>query len=343
MNDLSSKKVLVTGAGSFVGLHAVLQLIQQGYNVRGTVRTASHAQHVKEALSRHTAIEKLELVLADLLKDEGWSDAVDGCEYVLHVASPFPTEQPKDENELIVPAREGTLRVLHAAHDARVKRVILVSSVAAVAGGHVGENRTFDHTDWSNIEKSGAYEKSKTLAERAAWDFINSPENINKMELSSVNPSNVFGPVLDNHYHTSTEWYRTLLRAEIPGVARTQINFVDVRDVVDVLLSAMILPQASANRFILNGASISIPEFAEILHRNFASLGYRVPTRVMPDFLVRFFSIFIPKTRYVAKTLGWKYDLSTEHTHSKLNWQPRPYQQTIVDMANSLIEMDMLK
>ena len=343
MNDLSSKKVLVTGAGGFVGLHTILQLLQQGYNVRGTVRTESHAQRVKEMLSKYTAIDKLEFVLADLLKDEGWRNTVDGCEYVLHVASPFPAEQPKDENELILPAREGTLRILRAAHDAKVKRVVLVSSFAAVAGGHIGKNRTFDHTDWSSLEKSSAYDKSKTLAERAAWDFINSPDNIHKMELSSVNPTNIFGPVLDNHHHTSTEWYRTLLRAEVPGVARTQINLVDVRDVVAAMLSAMILPQASGNRFILNGASIPIPEFAEILHRNFASRGFRVPTRVMPDFLVRFISIFMPKTRYVARSLGWKYEVSTEYTRSTLNWQSRPYEQTIVDMANSLIDMDMLK
>lgn len=339
----SSTKVLVTGVGGFVGLHAAYLLLQQGYNVRGTVRTRSHAQHVKEALSKYTSTDNLELVLADLLKDEGWSEALDGCQYVLHVASPYPVEQPKDENELIIPARDGTLRVLRTAHDAQVKRVVLVSSLAAVMGGRVGENRTFDHTDWTNVEKASPYDKSKTLAERAAWDFIKGEQNSNKMEMASVNPSNVFGPVLDDHYHTSIEWYRTLLRAEVPGVARGQINFVDVRDVADALLSAMTLPQASGNRYILNGVSISIPEFAEILHRNFASLGYHVPTRVMPDFLVGLVALFIPKTQYVARSLDWKYDISIEHTKSTLHWQPRPSERSIVDMAMSLIAKDMLK
>jgi len=338
----SSTKVLVTGVGGFVGLHTVLQLLRQGYNVRGTVRTESHANHVKEALTKYTSTDKLELSLADLLKDDGWNEAVGGCQYVLHVASPFPVEAPKDENELIIPARDGTLRILRAAHDAKVKRVVLVSSVAAVTGGHIGENRTFDHTDWTNVEKSAAYEKSKTLAERAAWEFIRSDKNKHKMEMASVNPSNVFGPVLDDHYHTSIEWCRTLLRAEVPGVARTQINFVDVRDVADMLLAAMTMPEASGERFILNGASISLVEFAAILNRNFSGLGYRIPTRIMPDFLIRLVALFIPKTQYVAKSLGWKYNLSIEHTKSLLRWQPRPYEKSVVDMANSLIDMKMI-
>ena len=292
---------------------------------------------------KYTSTDKLDMVIADLMKDQGWSEAVRGCDFVLHLASPYPAENPKVENELIAPARDGTLRVLRAAHAEGVKRVVLASSFAAVAGGHLGENRTFDNSDWTDIEKSrNTYEKSKTIAERSAWDFINGPENGKKMELASVNPTNVFGPVLDNHHHTSTEWFTTILQAEVPGMARTQINFVDVHDVVDVLIKAMTLPEANGGRFIVNGASISLPEFADILHKNFASLGYRVPNRVIPDLLVRFFALFIPKTRYVADTLGWKYDISTEYTRSTLDWQPRPYEQTVIDMAQSLIDNGMV-
>ena len=339
----SSTRILVTGAGGFISLHTILKLLQLGYKVRGTVRTESHGRHVVEVMSKHTSTDKLEMVVADLMKDEGWSEAIHGCDYVLHLASPFPAENPKDENELIAPARDGTLRVLRAAHAEGVKRVVLASSVAAVAGGHTGENRTFDQSDWTDLEKNiSAYEKSKTIAEHSAWDFINGSGNSKKMEMASVNPTNVFGPVLDNHHHTSTEWFTTLMQAEVPGVARTQINFVDVRDVVDALVKAMTLPEASGGRFIVNGASIPLPEFANILHKNFTSLGYRVPTRVIPDPLVRLFSLFIPKTRYVAASLGWKYDLSTEHTRSILNWQPRPYEQTIIEMGKSLIEMNMV-
>jgi len=339
----SSTRVLVTGAGSFVGLHTLLQLLQLGYKVRGTVRTESHADHVKEVLAKQTVTENLELVLADLTKDEGWHEAVRDCDFVLHVASPYPAENPKDEDDLFIPARNGTLRVLRAAQDEKVKRVVLVSSIAAVIGGHIGENRTFDHTDWTDIGKTGnTYTKSKTMAERAAWDFMNSAENKNHLEMVSVNPSNVFGPVLDDHFHTSVEWFRTLMKAEVPGVSGTKIDFVDVRDVVDALISSMTLPEASGGRFIVNGVSIPLLEFANILHDNFASLGYRVPNRLIPNLVVRIFALFTPKLKSVADSLGWQYNISTEHTQATLHWQPRPYEQTVVEMGKSLIEHGMI-
>lgn len=338
----TSTKILVTGAGGFIALHTILQLLQRNYSVRGTVRTEAHAKKVRETLSNHIDISKLELVCVDLLKDEGWQDAVRGCEFVLHLASPFPAEEPKNENDLILPAREGTLRVLRAAHAEDVKRVVIVSSTAAVAAGHSGENRTFNESDWTNIEKAGAYPKSKTLAERAAWDFIRSAENSNKMELVSVNPSNVFGPVLDDHYHSSTEWFRTFLRREVPGVTRIQLHLVDVRDLAEMILKAMSSPEAAGKRFIANGASISLPEFVNILQRNFVSRGYRVPTRILPDLLIRLMAVFTPKLKNVSDVLNWTYGFSTEQARSILGWQPRPCEQTIVDMAESLIEHKMV-
>lgn len=338
----SSTKVLVTGAGGFIALHVVVRLLQLGYQVRGTVRTEAHANQVRETLSKHTNISKLDLVCADLLKDEGWNDVVRGCEIVLHLASSFPAEEPKHEDDLILPAREGTLRVLRAAHATSVKRVVLVSSVAAVAGGHTGENKTFTESDWTNVEKSGAYAKSKTLAERAAWDFVRSAANANKMELVSVNPSNVFGPVLDDHYHTSIEWFRTLMRREVPGVPRMPLHFVDVRDLADLILQAMNSPAAAGKRFIANGVSISLPEFANILNRNFVGRGYRIPTRILPNVLVRLIAVFIPKIRNVSEALNWNYSFSTEQARSILAWRPRSYEQTIIEMAESLIEHKMV-
>jgi dihydroflavonol-4-reductase len=180
------------------------------------------------------------------------------------------------------------------------------------------------------------------LAEQAAWEFIRSAENQKGMELVSVNPSNVFGPVLDNRHHTSTEWFSTLLRRQIPGLTRTQLNLVDVRDVVEMIEKAMITPEAAGKRFIANGASIPLQEFALILARNFASRGYRVPTRVLPDWLVRFFAIFIPKTKPVVDALGWHYSISTEQARSILGWQPRPYEGTIIAMAQSMMEQGMV-
>lgn len=335
----SSTNILVTGASGFLALHTVLRLLQLGYNVRGTVRTEAQAKKVRETLSRHVDASKLEFVCVDLLNEKGWHEAVAGCDLVLHLASPFPTEAPKDENELIAPARDGTLRVLRAARAGGVRRVILVSSVAAITAGHEQENRTFSEADWTDVSKTGyAYAKSKTLAEQAAWEFIRSAENKSGMELISVNPSNIFGPVLDDHHHTSTEWFRTLLRHEVPGIPRAQINVVDVRDVVEMIIKTMTIPGAAGQRLIANAASISLSEFATILQRHFTSHGYRVPTRVLPDWLVRLVGIFTPKTKPVVETIGWTYSLSTERAASTLGWQARPYERTIVEMAESLIE-----
>jgi dihydroflavonol-4-reductase len=307
------------------------------------VRTEEQGEKVRQTLAKDVDTDKLEFVYADLTKDEGWKQAVAGCDFVLHLASPFPTEAPKDENELIIPARDGTLRVLRAAQETGIKRVVLVSSVAAITGGHERENRAFNVSDWTNTSKTGyVYSKSKTLAEQAAWEFIKSAENKNGMELVSVNPSNVFGPVLDNRHHTSTEWFLTLLRREIPGLTRTQLHFVDVRDLVNMIEKAIITPGAAGKRFIANGASIQLQEFALILDRNFASRGYRVPTRVLPDWLVRFFAILVPKTKPVVDTLGWTYVISTEQAQSVLGWQARPYEETIIEMAQSLIEQKLV-
>jgi dihydroflavonol-4-reductase len=332
-------KVLVTGANGFIALHTVLHLLKLGYQVRGTVRTEAQAIGVRENLSRHVNTGPLELVCADLVKDEGWHEAVVGCPIVLHLASPFPTELPKDENEVIAPARDGTLRVLRAAQAGGVKRVVLVSSTAAILGGHEKENRTFNETDWTDVSKTDyAYAKSKTLAEQAAWSFVRGAENKSGLELVSINPSNVFGPVLDSHHHTSTEWFRTLLRREIPGIPRAQLNVVDVRDVAELIVRAMTTPEAAGKRFIASGASISMEEFANILQRHFASRGYRVPTRVLPDWLVRLVGAFTPKTKPVVQSLGWTYSLSTEQAKTLLGWQARPYERTIIEMAESLME-----
>jgi len=341
--DPTSTKILITGANGFIGLHTVLHFLKRGYNLCATVRTPEQGEKVRQTLAKQADTHRLEFIHADLTRDEGWDQAAAGCDFVLHLASPFPTDAPKDENELIIPAREGTLRILRAAQKAGVKRVVLVSSVVAVLGGHESENRAFNESDWTDTSKTGyAYAKSKTLAERAAWEFIRSAENENGMELVSVNPSNVFGPVLDNRHHTSTEWFGTLLRREIPGLTRTQLNLVDVRDLVDMIEKTMIMPNAAGKRFIANGASIPLQEFALILDRNFASRGYRVPTRVLPDWLVRFFAIFVPKTKPVVNTLGWNHSLSTEQARSVLGWQPRPYEGTILAMAQSMIEQGMV-
>ena len=339
MATSTTTKVLVTGANGFIGLNTVLRLLQLGYNVRATVRSESHKRNIIETLSKHLDTRGLEFAIVDLMKDDGWQNAVRGCDFVIHTASPYPAENPKDENEIIIPARDGTLRALKSAQIEGIKRVVMLSTIGAIFDGHEGENKTFDENDWSDLGKTRLiYHKSKTIAERAAWDFINSAENKSKIEMVAVNPSNVFGPVLDGHHHTSTEWYRTIMHAEVPGVARTQIDFVDVRDLVEVLVKALTVPEVTGKRFICNGASIPLLEFADILHENFSNRGFHIPNRILPDFVIRLIALFIPKVEAVAGQLKWKYAFSTEKVRLVFGWQPRPYKQTIIDMAESLIQ-----
>ena len=335
----SPTKVLVTGASGFIAMHVILHLLKHGYQVRGTVRWEIQEVHVRETLRKYGDVSTLEFAIADLLNDDGWDKAVQGCDYVIHIAAPFPLKDPKDENEIIVPARDGTLRVLHAAHAHGVKRVIYLSSIAAMYGGHTTEERTFDENDWSNItQTNNVYIKSKTIAERSAWEFINSPENVNKMELVSLNPPFVFGPVLGGHYFTSSEWIGVLLRREYPGVARFHIDFTDVRDLAELFLKALTNPEASGKRFSCAGSITYLPEVAQILKRHFAPKGRRINTQNLPVVLIRLLALFDQRVKSISMYLNWEYKISTKQTHDVFGWSPRPKEETIIAMAESMIE-----
>jgi nucleoside-diphosphate-sugar epimerase len=332
-------KVLVTGASGFIGLHTTLHLLKCGYRVRATVRTEAREKKTRDTLTGYTDTGSLEFAYADLSKDDGWQEAVHGCTSVIHTAAPYPIENPKEANELILPIRDGTLRVLRASQAEGIHRVVLLSNVGSIFDGHQGENRTFDESDWTDVGKClNQYHIAKTLSERAAWDFIQSPENHSKMEMVAINPSAIFGPVLDDHRHTSVEWIRTVMRAEVPGLPRMLVPLVDVRDLVDILTKAMTVPDAAGKRFICDAAEVPYPELAEILHNNFSQRGYHIPTRVLPDILIRLIALFNPKVKAVAGQLNWNFRLSTERVRSVFGWEPRPYQQTIIEMAESLIE-----
>ncbi len=336
----TSKPILVTGASGFVALHTIIQLLQQGYKVRATLRTLSREAEVREVIAKHVEIkDSLEIVGADLMQDAGWDKAVQGCESVLHVASPFPLLEPKDEDELIVPAVQGTQRVLRAAHDANIKRVVIVSSVAAVSAGHNGENRTFDENDWSVVENNiGAYAKSKTLAEREAWNFINSGENINKMEMVAINPPLILGPLPNKDRTTSAEMISTLMLGQVPGVARMKVGIVDVRDVASALILAMTTPEAAGNRFICPAETVWLKEIADTLHKEYAGRGYKIHTLQFPVFLVRILALFDKKIARVADDLNWDFELSGEKAKRILKWNPRSAEEAILSMAESLIK-----
>lgn len=338
---INSSPILVTGASGFIAIHTIVQLLEQGYKVRGTIRSLSKESEVRETISTYVqANDRLEFMPADLNQDAGWDEAVSGVDYVLHVASPFPMFEPKYEDELIVPAVQGTLRVLRAAHTAGVKRVVQVSSNAAVSVGHSGDNRTFTEADWSKVENSiGAYFKSKTLAERAAWEFINGAENARNMEMVAINPPFVLGPIPNKNLPTSAELVRVYLNGEVPGIARLKAGIVDVRDVASAIILAMQTPEAAGQRFLCSAATSWHKEMVDILYNKFAPLGYKkIPRMVIPDFLVRMLALFDKKIARVVDGLNWDFELSNEKAKRILKWNPRSKEEAIISMAESLIE-----
>ena len=341
--DNQSTSVLVTGASGYIAMHCVLQLLQEGYRVRGTLRTPSREKNLRQAFARHIDADgRLEFVTADLMSDEGWADAAANCRYILHVASPNPPYLPKDEDELIIPARDGTLRVLRAAANAGVQRVVLTSSIAAIIGGHDADERVFSEEAWANTDgEITAYSKSKTFAERAAWDFVKNSPDGQKLELVVINPSYVLGPFLDEDIPLSVEIVGKLMRRDAPGSARIHLPMVDVRDVATAHLLAMTSRQAVGMRFICSVESYWMQEVAIILDKHFAGRGYRIPTRQLPDFFVRLFALYDGSVKRILPSLGKKTEVSSDRLRNTLDWQPRPVEEAIVETAESLIDFGL--
>jgi nucleoside-diphosphate-sugar epimerase len=278
------------------------------------------------------------------MSDAGWPAAVAGCEYVLHIASPFPSTVPKDENELIVPAREGALRVLRAARDAGVKRLVQTSSFAAVGYGHAEQERVFTEKDWTDPDGADVmpYTKSKTLAERAAWDFI-SREGAG-LELAVVNPVGVFGPVLGPDYATSILLVQRMMDGALPGLPRMCFGVVDVRDVADLHLRAMTNPAAKGERFLaVAGDFMWIVEIAKTLKERLGDAAKRVPTRQLPNWLVKLAALKDPAVKQIIPELGkWK-NATSEKAQRVLGWSPRSREDSVVATAESMIRLGLLK
>ena len=335
-------RVLVTGGSGFIGSHCILQLLESGYEVRTTVRNLNREEDVR-AMLRAGGVEagnRLTFVTADLEKDAGWNVAVAGCEFVHHVASPFPAAPPKHEDDLIIPAREGALRVLRASRDAGVKRVVLTSSFAAIGYGRKPMDRPFDERDWSDPESTdiGAYAKSKTLAERAAWEFIQREGA--GMELAVVNPVGVFGPVLAQDYSTSILIVRRMLDGALPGLPKIWFGAVDVRDVADMHLRAMTTPAAAGERFLaVSGDFLAFQEIATILKQNLGHTAAKVPTRELPNWVVRLASLADPAVRLILPELGKKKTGSNRKAREVLGWNPRSREAAILATAESLLNL----
>ena len=341
-----SELVLVTGGSGFIGVHCILQLLGAGHRVRTTVRSLQREADVRAMLKAGGAEpgDRLALVAADLENDAGWPEAAAGCDFVLHVASPLPASVPKDENELIIPARNGTLRVLRAARDAGVRRVVLTSSFAAIGYGDKPRKAPFNETDWTDPSAKGVlpYVKSKTLAERAAWDFI--AKEGGNLELSVVNPVGVFGPVLGPDYSTSILFVQRMMDGAVPGCPQLYFGAVDVRDVADLHLRAMTGPAAKGERFLaVAGDFVSVLEMAKILKRRMGEAAKRVPTRQLPNWLVRVAALRDPAVKQILPELGKHKNGTNEKAKRLLGWAPRSSEEAIVATAESLVQLGLLK
>lgn len=337
--------ILVTGGSGFIGSHCILQLLAAGHTVRTTVRNLKREADVRAMLKVGGAEpgDSLTFYAADLEKDAGWAEAVEGCDHVLHVASPLPSGVPKHEDELIVPAREGTLRVLRAARDAGVKRVVLTSSFAAVGYGHKDHTRIYSETDWTDLDGPTIfpYIKSKTLAERAAWDFV--AREGGGLELSVVNPVGVLGPVLGPDYSSSIQLVQRLMAGAMPGWPQIYFGIVDVRDVADLHLRAMTHPAAKGERFLaVAGEAMGMQDIAKVLKARMGSAAAKVPTRQLPNWIVRLAAIRDPSLRATTPQLGKKRESTGEKARRLLGWNPRSNEEAVIATAESLVRLGLV-
>jgi dihydroflavonol-4-reductase len=332
--------VLVTGGSGFLGSHCILQLLARGHEVCTTVRNPGRRAEVRDMLAAGgaTSTGALSFFRADLTADAGWRAAVAGCEYVLHVASPFPSYVPKDENELIVPARDGALRVLRAARDAGVKRVVLTSSFAAIGYGRQRRDTPFTEEDWTEPDAPNpAYIKSKTIAERAAWDFMDREGA--SLELSVINPVGIFGPILGNRYTSSVAIIKRMLDGEMPGLPEIYFGVIEVRDVADLHIRAMTHREATGQRFLaVSGNALSMTDVADILRRRLGESASRVPRKLLRNWQVRLAALFNPAARQIVPSLGKRRNSSSAKSQRVLDWSPRPAEDAIVASAESLSE-----
>ena len=333
--------VLVTGGSGYIAGFLIQQLLAEGWQVRTTLRNPAREVRLRGLLGG--TADSLRFFTADLTADAGWAEAMAGCSHVAHVASPFRTNAPDHEDDLIVPAREGVLRALRFAREAGVTRFVQTSSVAAIAYGHGKGVHRFTETDWTNLAGNDvyAYVKSKTIAERAARDWIAGEGGA--MEFVSINPAAVLGPVWSDDFSASIEVVRQLLGGLLPGCPDLGFGIVDVRDVADLHLRALTAPGIAGERFIASGPFMKLVDVARVLKTRLPDHARKVPTRRLPDWLVRFSARFNPMIRQITGELGNVRDTDASHALAVLGWQTRPVDQSIVDCARSLIDLGVVK
>jgi dihydroflavonol-4-reductase len=345
-NAHTGKTVLVTGGTGFVGIHCIVQLLQQGYSVKTTLRSLNRKEEVINMLINNglSSFDNITYVEADLSKDAHWAEAVSGCTYVLHVASPIGLQRPKHDDEFIKPAVEGTLRVLKAAQKAGVKRVVLTSSFGAVGYSHTDVTKPITEESWTNPNDRSlsAYLRSKTLAELAAWDFI--AKSGNGMELSVINPVGIFGPTPGPDLSGGLEIIKRLLTGSMKACPNISFGIVDVRDVADLHLRAMVHTSANNQRFLaLSGDILLLHDIALLLKSKLGDRAKKVTTKIAPDWIVRVLAMFNPALKEVAGQLGKNKYASNEKAKKLLGWQPRNHEEAIIAAAESLFRFGLIK
>ncbi len=336
---VSSAPVLVTGASGYIAQQVILLLLEKGYTVRGTLRSLDKGPALKELLAKENPkAAEIELFAADLMSDAGWDEAVAGCEYVHHVASPIPPELPKDPNDLIVPARDGALRALRASKAAGVKRVVLTSSCASIAYGYKQLPEVMTEENWSNpdvLEDNTAYTRSKVIAEKAAWDYVNGEGQ--GLELACINPSAVLGPVLSGDFSASVQLITQLMSGQLPAMPKLGFQIVDVRDVAAAHVAAMEVPEAAGERFATAGDYYWFTDIADVLREKYPAYAKKIPSRKLPSFLVSILTIFNPVMKQIVPELDKRRYVNAEKAQRVLGVNFRPGKESILAGADSLI------
>ena len=327
------KKVLLTGISGYIGTHCAVELLKNGYAVKGSIRNLSKAEHVTDNIKEHVDPNgNLEFCELNLLEDDGWILATADCDFVMHVASPFFSKIPKDENELIKPAVEGTLRALKAAHKSGVKRVVLTSSMVAMLGDVVGDESVTQNS-WTNTnaKHATAYLKSKTLAEKSAWEFVKDKE----IELVTIHPGPVYGPTFSNNLSgESMTLFKRIITGELPRMIHASINMSDVRDVAKIHVKALEKEQVAGQRIIVaTDRAHSFNEITTLLK----SKGYnKVGTKIVPNFMVKLLANFSSEMKGMLPYVGKKYEANVSKTKSTFNWEPIPFDKMVLDTAESV-------
>ena len=336
-----ASKVFVSGGSGYIAGFLIRQLIAEGWTVHTSIRDLAREATVRASLAVDDS--KLKFFAADLTGDAGWAEAMAGTSHVAHVASPLPSNAPKSDDELIVPARDGALRALKAAKAAGVKRFVMTSSMAAIAYGHGRSKSVFTEADWTDPTSPDAYAyvRSKTIAERAARDWVAAEGG--DMEFVTVNPSLVLGPLQSGDFSTSLEAIKKLLEGSMPGLPNFGFGIVDVRDVADMHVRCLTMPDMAGERFICSGPFLMMADVAAILREGLGLQGRKVPKRKLPDWLMRVVGRFDPVVRQVLGELGNVRDTDISHARTKLGWSPRPPEESVLDTARDMIRLGIVK